>query len=139
MDTTARVLRSYARRRVDCTRLAFGLLGLRGEASTALAGCGPAPTPPARTQQAATLYFSNDRCSQQACWAADQFLCRRLLRQGLAGDSPSHATCGRDVMYAHFSFGADQSDRVCRQRAPCACRLELASHTESPDQSCSPH
>jgi outer membrane protein assembly factor BamB len=60
MNTTARVLRTCVRRRMDCTSLAFGLLGLIGVAGTALAGCGPSPTPPARTQQAPALYFMLD-------------------------------------------------------------------------------
>ena len=60
MDTTARVLRTCLRRRMDCTSLAIGLLGLIGVAGTALTSCGPAPTPPARTQQAPALYFFLD-------------------------------------------------------------------------------
>ncbi len=45
---------------MDCTSLAFELLGLIGVAGTAPAGCGLAPTPPARTQQAAALYSMLD-------------------------------------------------------------------------------
>jgi hypothetical protein len=51
------------------------------------------------------------------------------------------ASYGGDGMYELFSFGADQSDRVFRQRAFRAWpgRRGPASHRESPDQSCSPH
>jgi outer membrane protein assembly factor BamB len=60
MNTGARALRRYVQRRMDCTSLAFGLLGLIGVAGTALAGCGPATTPLPRTQQTSALYFMLD-------------------------------------------------------------------------------